>query len=97
MVTGVVSFGGIVLSTVIHMAHNSPFLSTVQWFWCVATKIDCVAIDFTMFLLPRDTAQVIISKDLYSHSPGRLLISSVSKDLLVPDIAHKWNLKCAVM
>ena len=35
MVTGVVSFGGIVLSTVIHMAHNSPFLRTVQWFRCV--------------------------------------------------------------
>ena len=50
---------------------------------------------YYVLVTPRDTAEVIASKDLYTHSPGRLLISS--NDLLVPDIPHKWNLKCAVM
>ena len=95
----VVSFGGIVLSTVIHMAHNSPFLSTVQRFRCGHGVVQLCSHNrfYYVLITPRDTAEVIASKNLYSHSPGRLLISSVSNDLLVPDIPHKWNLKCAVM
>lgn len=48
---------------------------------------------------PKETLHplVIISKYLYPHSPGQVLIPLVCQDLLILDMPYKWTPTRAVM